>query len=117
MLYSRQSKRPVLRRPLEPKLRPVVAVVNEPTAADRMPIVQSLFESIEDEASFGRTGNPPANDATSESIGDEGDIDEALPGGDVGKIREPECVRPQRLELAFYPVERRRSRRSAPTLA
>jgi len=36
---------------------------------------------------------------------DESDVDEALPGGHVGEIRNPEPVRRGSLELAVHPVE------------
>ena len=39
-------------------------------------------------------------------VDDEGDVDEALPGRDVGEVRQPERVRARRVELPVHPVER-----------
>src|SRR5271156_5722142 len=53
----------VLRQPLESALATSVAVVHEPAAMDRPPIMQGLLQRIEREARMRRTGGPPAHDA------------------------------------------------------
>lgn len=93
-------------------LRAVIAMMNEPTAVDEASAVQGLFESIEDEARLGRTRNRPADDTASESVGNRGDINRTPPGGDVGKLCEPESIRPRRLELPPHVIERQQSRRA-----
>ena len=57
--------------------------------------------------------HPPADDAPGEGVDDEGDVDEAGPGRDVGEVRHPQDVRPRRLELPVDPIERTRGRRIA----
>lgn len=74
------------------------------------PLMKCLFQSIEDEPGMRRPAHPPADDAAREYVDDEGHIDETLPGGDIGEIRNPEPVRRGSLELAVHPVERARSR-------
>ena len=76
----------MLRRPVESTLNPAVAVVHEAGAQNRPPVVQPLLEGIEDEACMGCPGHPPADDPPREGVNDEGDVDEVLPGGDVGEI-------------------------------
>ena len=40
-----------------------------------------------------RAAHPPADDAAGVHVDDEGDVDEALPGRDVGEVRDPQQVR------------------------
>lgn len=53
------------------------------------PIMKCLLKGIEDKACMCRPARPPANDATSEDVDHEGHVDETLPGGDIGKVRNP----------------------------
>ena len=48
--------------------------------------MERLLEGIEDECGMGRARYPPADDAAGKDVDDEGHVDEALPGGDIGKI-------------------------------
>jgi len=63
-----------------------VAVVHEAATADRAPVVQGLFEGIEDEPGMGGPRRPPADDPTHKGVDDEGHVDEALPSRDIGEI-------------------------------
>ena len=100
----------VLRRPIESALDAAVAVVDEAGAAHRLPGMQRLLQGIEDEARFRAPRHPPADDAPGIGVDDEGDVDEARPGGDVGEVGDPEPVRRRNPELAVHPVERTGSR-------
>jgi hypothetical protein len=68
--------------------------------------VQRLFQRIEHEVGPHRAAYVPADDAPSEDVDHEGDIDETLPGRDIGEIADPQLVRPLGLELAVDPVKR-----------
>nr|GFB76894.1 hypothetical protein [Tanacetum cinerariifolium] len=70
--------------------------------------VQRLLQSVEHEVGPHRAADAPADDSPSEDIDHESDIDETLPGRDVGEIADPQLVRPLCLELAVDPVERAR---------
>jgi len=74
----------------------------------RLTGVQGLFQGIEHEVGPHRAADPPADDAPSKNVDHEGDIDETLASQDVGKIADPQLVRPLGLELAVDPVERAR---------
>jgi len=52
-------------------------VVHKPTAMIRAPIMQSLFQGIQDKAGMGRSAHPPANDTAGECIDHESDVDKA----------------------------------------
>ncbi len=71
-------------------LHAAVAVVDEAAALHGAAVVQRLLQGIEDEAGMGRARYPPADDAPGEGVDDEGDVDEALPGRDVGEVRHPQ---------------------------
>jgi hypothetical protein len=79
----------LLRRPLESALAASIAMVHEPAAMDRPPIVESLFQSVQDEARMGRPAYPPSDDPSRIGVDDKGDIDEARPGRDVGEVGDP----------------------------
>jgi hypothetical protein len=76
-------------------------MVHQSRPLKRTPVIECLFESIENEAGFGRSRRPPADDPPGKDVDDEGDVDEALPGGDVGEVRQPQCVRPGCPELCW----------------
>src|SRR3954470_19291904 len=94
----------VLRRPLESALAAAVAMVHQSRPLKRTPVIECLFESSEKEAVFGRSRRPPADDPPGKDVDDEGDVDEALPGRDIGEIRQPQRIRPRRMELPVYLV-------------
>ena len=51
--------------------------------------VQRLLQCVEHEVGPHRAAAPPADDAPSEDVDDEGHVDKALPGRDVGEIADP----------------------------
>src|SRR5262245_45904142 len=51
-----------------------------------------------------RRGDAPADDAAREDVDDEGDVDEAGPGGDVREVCDPELVWPGRHEVTVNQV-------------
>ena len=71
-----------------------IAVMNEAAASNGSAIVQRLLQRVEHEAGMGRARGAPAHDPTRECVDDERDVDEALPSGDVGEVRDPQRVRP-----------------------
>ena len=73
-----------------------------------LPGVQRLLQRIEHKVRAHRTADPPAHDAPGEHVDDEGHIQPALPGRDIGEVRDPELVRTIGLELPVDPVQRAR---------
>jgi hypothetical protein len=61
-------------------------MVHEPAAMDRPPIVQRLFQHIQNEARMRRSRDPPAHDPAGIGVDDEGDVDKAGPGRDIGEV-------------------------------
>lgn len=55
-------------------------------------IMKRLIQGIENEPGMCCSAHPPAHDATGEGVDDKGHVNEALPGCDVGKIRNPKPV-------------------------
>ena len=78
-----------------------VAVMDEPAAGYGSAIMKRLFHS-----GVSRATDPPADNAASIGVDHERHVDEARPGGDISKVRDPKHVRARRLELAVHPVER-----------
>jgi len=74
-----------------------VAVVHERAAMDRPSTMQRLLQCIEHAARMRRARGPPAHDRAGIGVDDNGDVDEAGPGRDIGEVGEPEDVRPRRL--------------------
>lgn len=72
--------------------------------------IQRLLQSIQYEVGTCRAGHPPAHDPPGKDVDDEGYMDKALPGGDVGEIRDPQGVRATGLELAIDVILRARRR-------
>ena len=68
-----------------------IAVVHEPASLHRPPIMESLFQSVQDEAGMRRPAHPPADDPAGIGVDDKGDIDEAGPGRDVGGRTNQRC--------------------------
>src|ERR1700689_4672464 len=73
---------------MEPYWLPI-PVVHEPASLHRPPIMESLFQSVQDEAGMRRPAHPPADDPAGIGVDDKGDIDEAGPGRDVGEVGDP----------------------------
>ena len=91
-------------------LRSPIGMVHQPAAMDGPPIMEGLLQSIEHEAGMRGPRDPPADDAAGIGIDDEGHIDEAGPGADIGEVGEPEHVRRRRMELPVDMIERARRR-------
>jgi hypothetical protein len=111
-------------------LHAAVAGVDQSVTPHRAPVVQRLLEGVEDEAGTGRRGDTPADDSAGESINDEGRVDEASPGCDIGELGDPSSVSrrmsrlrssarqqdargrvgTQRLELAIHTIRQARHR-------
>ena len=89
-------------------LRPAVRVDHETAIALRLPCVQGLLKSIEDEVRRHRTADTPTHDAPGVDVDDEGHVLPALPGRDVREVRDPELVRSLGLELPVDLVQRAR---------
>ena len=54
-------------------------MVDEAAAFGWPAIMERLLQGIQDKASMGGTGDPPANDPPGKSVDDEGYVNEALP--------------------------------------
>ena len=83
--YARQSKA-VLRRPVDSGLRTAVAVMDQRVLALGLAGVQRLLQRIEHEVRAHGTADPPAHDAPSKHVDDEGHVQPALPGRDMGEV-------------------------------
>jgi IS30 family transposase len=70
-------------------LHTAIAVVDEAAAANRPSLMQRLLQRIQHEAGVSRAGDAPADNAPREGVDDEGDVDEAGPGRDVGEVGYP----------------------------
>src|SRR4051794_32339687 len=66
--------------------------MDEPAALNGSALVQSLFQRVEDKAGMGGPADLPADDPSGEGVDDEGHVDEALPGRDVGEILSANCT-------------------------
>jgi hypothetical protein len=70
--------------------------------------VQGLLQSVQNEVGLHRTADPPVYDVSREDINNEGDVDEALPGRDVGEVGDPQLVRTISLEVPVHAIQRTR---------
>ena len=84
--------------------------MDEPAAGHRSSIVKRLLQGVEDEPCMSTARHTPADDAAGVGVDDEGDVNEAGPGRDIGEVGDPERIRPRRLELAVDPELDRRFR-------
>ena len=75
--------------------------------------MERLLQGVENEVGVRRPACSPADDPARIGVDDEGDIDEAGPGRDVGKIRHPQCIRPPGRELPVHEILRTLGRRIA----
>jgi hypothetical protein len=95
IIYDRCT--PVLQRPIESALRPCVAVVDQlavlVAVAFAVALPQAHLDGGQDEFGVFGGGCGPADDAAGEGVDDEGDVDRAGPGCDVGEVRDPGPVR------------------------
>jgi len=67
-------------------LRAAVRVMNQPATVNGPPIMKCLVEGIEHKARVGSPACPPTDDPAGEGINDEGHVNEALPGRNIGEI-------------------------------
>src|SRR5579863_8987886 len=79
-----------------------IAVMNEVAAAGGPSIMERLFEGVQNEVRMRRPAGSPADDPPRIGVDDEGDIDEAGPSRDVGKIGQPEPIRRRSVELSIH---------------
>ena len=80
-------------------------MMNEAAAAGRPSVMERLFEGVQDEVGVRRPAGSPADDPPGVSVDDEGDIDEAGPRRDVGKIGEPKPIRRRSVELSVHVIQ------------
>ena len=77
-----------------------IAMMDEAAAAGRPSVMKRLFEGVQDKVRMRCPAGPPTDDPPGVCVDDEGDIDEAGPGRDIGKIREPQTVWSGSVELS-----------------
>src|SRR5690606_32403069 len=82
-----------------------VAMMNQPLLSLLLPLADCLLEGIEGEVAPERTRYAPPHDPAAEGIDDKGHVDEALPGGHIRQIRDPELVRTLGAEVPLHQVE------------
>ncbi len=82
-----------------------IAVMDMAAAMNGTPLMKRLFQSIEYEPGVRRSTHPPSDNPGGEGVDDEGHVDEALPGGDIGEVLNPQPVRRMSLELAVHAVQ------------
>src|SRR6185437_11745926 len=87
-----------------------IAMMNEAAAAGRPSVMKRLFQSVQDKVRMGCPAGPPTDDPPGVGVDDEGDIDEAGPGRDIGEIREPQTVWSGSAELSVHVIQRTESR-------
>ena len=98
--YARPTKA-VLRRPVEPGLAALVAVMDD---AVWLPLLQRHVQRREDEVSRHLLADRPPDDAPAPDVEHDGQEDEAGPGGHVSYVGNPQLVRPVGHELAVDQV-------------
>ena len=89
-------------------LRAAVAVVHQGSFTPRPARVQRLPQRVEHEVGLYRAVDSPADDVSGKDIDDEGHVHEALPGRDLGEIRNPQLVRSLGLEVPVDLIQRTR---------
>ena len=83
--------------------------MNEAAAAGRPSVMERLFQGVQYEVGVRRPAGSPTDDPPGIGVDDESDIDEAGPGRDIGKIREPQTARRGSVELPVHVIERARA--------
>ena len=89
-------------------LRALVGVMHETALGSTS--LQCLLKRVDDEFGAKIVLERPANNAAAEAIDDDREVEPALPGAQVGDVRDPQPVRCRRLEVALDEVRRRRVR-------
>ena len=95
----------MLRRPVESALRAAVRVVNQGFFRTWLTRVQRLLQGIEHEVRVHGTAHSPPHDASGKDVDDESHIEPALPGRDIGEVRDPQLVGTIGLELPIDPIQ------------
>jgi hypothetical protein len=94
-------------------LHTAITMMDEAAAPDGPALVQGLLQRVQDEAGVRRAGDTPADNTPRKGVDEEGDIDEAGPGRDVGEVGHPQSVWTRRFELPIDAIERTRDRGTA----
>ena len=81
-------------------------MMDEAAAAGRPSVMERLFEGVQDEVGVRCPAGSPADDPPRVGVDDEGDIDEAGPSRDIGKIGQPQTVRRGSVELSVHMIQR-----------
>ena len=81
-----------------------VAVMHQAAALNGSAVMQRLLEGIEDETCMCRLGDAPADDASGEGVDDERHINEALPGGHIGEVCQPQQIGPGGAEPPVHTI-------------
>ena len=63
-----------------------IGMMHEPALCEGMALMKGLFQNVEHEAGIDSAGDPPAYDPPNEGVDDEGDVDGATSGGDIGEV-------------------------------
>lgn len=88
-------------------LRAAIAMVGRPAIALWPAGIQSLLQGVKHEIGVHRGADALAHDPAGIGIDDEGHVQPALPGADVGEVGHPKLVRPIGLNrLLKYQTER-----------
>ena len=98
----------MLRRPVEPALRPGIGVVNEPGQVGDAGLLAGpdrVLEGVEHQVGGHLCRCPPPDNAAGEDVEDERDVDRAGPGRDVGEVSDPQLVGTRGPELPVDQVE------------
>src|SRR6202020_1252422 len=99
MLPMGSSSRRLLNRSTHSSVAASTGWVHEPASLHGPPIMESLFQSVQDETGMRRPAHPPADDPAGIGDDDKGDIDEAGPGRDVGEVGDTSHFRRRGMEL------------------
>ena len=83
-----------------------VAMMHQSVRSLVLPLADGLLEGIEGEIGSERARDSPAHDPAAEDVDDEGDVDEATPGGHIREVRDPELIGAFCREVAFDQVQR-----------
>ena len=72
--------------------------------------MERLLQGVQDKVRMCCPAGPPTDDPPGVSVDDEGDIDEAGPGRDIGKVGQPQAVWSGSAELSVHVIQRTESR-------
>ena len=89
-------------------LRPSVGMVRQCAIPLRLPGVQGLLQGIQNKVRVHGTAHPPTHNAPGVHVDDKGHVQPALPGRDIGEVRDPELIGPIGFEDPIDPVQRTR---------